>query len=105
MSAINFGLPTSLTPDMLKQILRYEPRHWKALELRLVRECPAVWKGIHLSDDDFYTKLHALLKDPENRRVLEAAAQKEGTSKRPLTLCGEIHKHCLRSLRNDPSPF
>ena len=103
MSATKFGLPTSLTPQVLKQILRYEPRHWKALKARLVKEHPAAWEDIHLSGDDFYTKLHALLKDPVNRWALEAAAQKESTKNRPLTLCCEIRKHYEKSLRNEPS--
>ena len=103
MSATKVGLPTSLTPQVLKQILRYEPRHWKALKARLVKEHPAAWEDIHLSGDDFYTKLHALLKDPVNRWALEAAAQKESTKNRPLTLCCEIRKHYEKSLRNEPS--
>ncbi len=103
MSATTSGLPTSLTPDVLAQVLRYEPRHWKAITPRLVRECPDVWEHIQLSDDDFYTKLHTLLKDPLNRRALEIAAQKGNTRNRSLTLCGAIHKYYFKSLRSDPS--
>ena len=102
MSATTYGLPTSLTPDVLAQILRYEPRHWKVIAPRLVREYPDAWEHIQLSDDDFYTKLHTLLKDPLNRRALEIAAQKENTKNRSLTLCGAIHKYYFKSLRNDP---
>ena len=105
MSTTGFGLPTSLTPDMLKRILRYEPRHWRALKPHLVKERPTDWKNLQLSDDDFYTKLHALLRDPSHRQALHAAAQKVGTKSRPLTLCQEIHKHYARSLRNTPSFF
>ena len=103
MPAARYGLPTSLTPDLLAQILRYEPRHWKVLQPRLAREHPAVWEDIHVSDDDFYARLHDILKDPGNRRALESAAQKERTRNRPLTLSGEIHKYYARPLRNDPS--
>ena len=103
VSATRYGLPSSLTPDLLAQILRYEPRHWKVLQPRLAREHPAVWEDIHVSDDDFYAKLHDILKDPGNRSALESAAQKERTRKRPLTLSGEIHKYYARPLRNDPS--
>ena len=103
MSATTYGLPTSLTPDVLAQVLRYEPRHWKAIAPRLVREHSDVWEHIQLSDGDFYTKLHTLLKDPLNRRALEVAAQKENTRNRSLTLCGAIHRYYLKSLRNDPS--
>ena len=103
MSAAMLGLPTSLTPDVLAQVLRYEPRHWRAIAPRLVRERPDVWEHLHLSDDDFYTKLHMLLQDPLNRKALEVAARKENTKNRFLTLCGAIHKHYFKSVRNDPS--
>ena len=103
MPAIRYGLPTSITPDLLARILRYEPRHWRVLQPRLVRERPAVWEGIHMSDDDFYAKLYDILKDPDNRRALETAAQKERTKNRSLTPCGEIQKYYARLLRNDPS--
>ena len=93
----------SLTPGLLSEVLRYEPRHWKALQHRLSREHPGVWEGIGLSDEDFYARLHALLKDPVNRRAFEGAAQREGTRNRPLTLSGELHRHYWKSLRNDPS--
>ena len=103
MPATHYGLPTSLTPELLALILRYEPRHWKALQPRLVREHPAVWEGIHVSDDDFYAKLHDILKEPENRRALENAAQKGRTRNRPLTLWGQIHKYYTGSLWSDRS--
>ena len=103
VSAAMLGLPTSLTPDVLAQVLRYEPRHWKAIAPRLVRECPDVWEHLQLSDDDFYTKLHLLLQDPLNRKALEVAARKENTRNRSLTLCDAIHKHYFKSVRNDPS--
>ena len=103
MPATRYGLPSSLSPDLLEGILRYEPRHWKGLQSRLAREQPAVWEGMHVSDDDFYTKLHRLLKDPENRQALASAAQKEGTKNRPLTLPGEVQKFYSRLLRMDPS--
>ena len=103
MPATRYGLPSSLTPDLLALILRYEPRHWKGLQSRLARERPAIWEGMHVSDDDFYAKLHHILRDPENRQALERAAQKEGTKNRPLTLWGQIHKYYTGSLWNDPS--
>ena len=103
MPATRYGLPISLTPNLLAQILRYEPRHWKVLQSRLARERPAIWEGIHVSDDDFYAKLHDILKDPENRRALESAAQKGRTRNRPLTLWGQIHKYYTGPLWNDPS--
>ena len=103
MPATKFGLPISITTDLLSQVLRYEPRHWKALQHRLTREHSAVWKDVNLSDKDFYAKLHALLKTPVNRQAFEGAAQKEGTRNRPLTLFGELRKHYSKSLRSDPS--
>ena len=103
MSTTKFGLPTSLTPDLLSEVLRYEPRHWKVLQHRLLREHPDVWEGMNLSDEDFYARLHTLLKDSVNRRAFEGAAQREGTRNRPLTLRGELRRHYLKSLRNDPS--
>ena len=103
MSATKFGLPSSLTPDLLSEVLRYEPRHWKALQRGLSREHPGVWEGMNLSDGDFYARLHALLKDPVNRRAFEGAAKREGTRNRPLTLFGELRRHYSKAWKNDPS--
>ena len=103
MSATKFGLPSSLTPDLLSEILRYEPRHWRALQQRLSREHPDVWDCMNLSDEDFYARLHALLKNPVHRRALASAAQGAGTKNRPLTLCDELHRHYSKSRKNDPS--
>ena len=64
MSAAKHGLPTSLTPDVLKEALGYEPRHWKVLKARLARKRPAIWGDMKLSDNDFYVELHRNLQDP-----------------------------------------
>ena len=90
MSTARTGLPTSLTPQVLREILRYEPRHWKAIKTRLVRKRPALWEDMSLSDDDFYDKLHELLKDPENRHEFELAAKSQGSRNRARGLFRRI---------------
>ena len=64
MFAAKNGLPTSLTSALLKEILRYEPRHWKAIKPKLVRKGPKVWKSLNLSDNGFYDKLHRASEGP-----------------------------------------
>ena len=65
MSSARTGLPTSLTPQVLEEILRYEPRHWKAIKTRLVRKRATLWEDMNLSDEGFYDKLHELLEGLE----------------------------------------
>lgn len=88
MSAVKHGLPTSLTPDLMKEILRYEPRHWRrAMKPRLVRKSPEVWGDLDTpSDDAFYPKLHERLMDPTNRHHFEAEARRHDTRNRPRSL-------------------
>ena len=86
MSAAEHGLPTSLTPDLMKEILRYEPRHWRAMKSRLARKSPEVWKDMNLSDGAFYPKLHERLMDPTNRHDFEAEAKRHDTRNRPRGL-------------------
>ena len=86
MSAAKHGLPTSLTPGLLKEILRYEPRHWRAMKPRLERKSPEVWKDMDFSDDAFYFKLHERLMDPMNRENFEAEARRHDTRNRPRSL-------------------
>ena len=87
MSAAKHGLPTSLAPDLLKEILRYEPRHWRAMKPRLVRKSPEVWRDLDTpSDDAFYPKLHERLMDPTNRHHFEEEAKRHDTKNRPRSL-------------------
>ena len=103
MSTARTGLPTSLTPQVLGEILRYEPRHWKAIKTRLVRKRPALWEDMSLSDDDFYDKLHELLKDPRNRRGFELAAKSLGSRNRAGGLFRRIIKHYVDQLLHEES--
>ena len=80
MTIATYGLPTSLTPDVLKEALRYEPRHWKALKMRLVRKRPTVWEDMNISDDDFYDKLHQRLRT----RLIEMILRQRQDSGRPI---------------------
>ena len=102
MSTARFGLPTSLTPDVLREILRYEPRHWKAIKARLTRRRPALWEDMSLSDD-FYDQLHELLKDPENRHDFDVAAKSRGSRSRAGGLFRGIVKHYLDQLVHEES--
>lgn len=102
MSTARFGLPTSLTPDVLREILRYEPRHWKAIKTRLTRRRPALWEDMSLSDD-FYDQLHELLKDPENRRDFDVAAKSRSSRNRAGGLFRGIVRHYLDQLVHEES--
>ena len=103
MSAAKHGLPTSLTPNLLTEILRYEPRHWKALKPRLVRKRPTVWEDINLSDDAFYDTLHEHLKDLTNRRDFDTEAKRGDTKRRPLGLYRGIHQYYGNQLADKES--
>ena len=101
MSTARTGLPTSLTPEVLRDILRYEPRHWKAIKTRLVRKCPALWEDMSLSDDDFYDKLHELIKDPGNRHEFELVAKSQGSRSRARGLFHRIISHYTDQLLHE----
>ena len=103
MSTATIGLPTSLTPDVLREILRYEPRHWKAIKTRLLRKHPTVWEGMSVSDEDFYDQLHERLRDPVNRNEFAAAARQRDSRHRPRALHGAIFKHYVDPLSADES--
>ena len=101
MPTARTGLPTSLTPEVLREILRYEPRHWKAIKTRLVRRRAALWEDMSLSDDDFYDKLHELLKDPESRHEFELVARSRGSRSRAGGLFGRIISHYTDQLLHE----
>ena len=105
MSTPRTGLPTSLTPEVLRQILRYEPRHWKAIKTRLVRKRASLWEDMSLSDDDFYLQLHELLKDPGNRHEFEVAAKTRGSRNRAGGLFHRIIQHYIDELLNYEESF
>ena len=102
MSTAKHDLPTSLTPEVLKEALGYEPRHWKALKTRLVRRRPAVWEDMNVSDDGFYAKLHQCLKDPINRGDFETAAKQGQTRHRRLGL-RRVIQHYVKQLEHEES--
>ena len=103
MSTARTGLPTSLTPKVLREILRYEPRHWKAIRTRLVRKRAMLWEDMGLSDDDFYDQLHELLRDPVNRHDFEVAAKSRGSRNRAGGLFRRIVQHYIDELLNEES--
>ena len=103
MSAARYGLPISLTPDLLKEILRYEPRHWKAIKAKLVRKRPTLWKEMNLSDDLFYDKLHDHLEDPINRRDFDTVARQQDTKRRSFGLYRGIHQYYGHQLADNES--
>lgn len=103
MSAAKHGLPTSLTPDVLKEALGYEPRHWKALKARLARKRPAIWGDMKLSDNDFYVELHRNLQDPINRQEFEVAAGQSGRHSQRLSLYRRIFRYHRERLDREES--
>ena len=103
MSAVKHGLPTSLTPGLMKEILRYEPRHWRAMKPRLLRKCPEVWKDMNFSDDAFYHKLHERLMDPTNREDFETEARRHDTRNRSRSLYKGMNCYYLDQLGGDES--
>ena len=107
MYAAKFGLPTSLTPEVLGEILRFEPRHWKAIGTRLMRKQQDVWEAMSVSDEDFYHKLHERLKDPDNRRDFDSAVKSAVKARRiRKSLPGLYHgiiNHYMDQLKNEQS--
>ena len=103
MSTARTGLPTSLTPEVLRKFLRYEPRHWKAVKTRLLRKRTTLWEDISLSDEDFYDKLHELLKDSKNRHEFDVAAKSRSSKNRGGGLFRGIVKHYLDQLVHEES--
>ena len=103
MSTARTGLPTSLTPKVLRDVLRYEPRHWKAIKARIAKKRRTLCEDMSVSRDDFYDKLHELLKDPENRQTFELAAKSSGTRNRTGSLFRRISKHYIDPLRHEES--
>lgn len=103
MSTIKNGLPTSLTSALLKEILRYEPRHWKAIKPKLARKNPTIWKSLNLSDNGFYDKLHENLKDPIIRRDFDTVATRQDTKRRKCGLLSGIHHFYSNQLADEES--
>ncbi len=103
MSAAKHGLPTSLTPSLLEEILRYEPRHWRSIKPRLVRKRPTVWKDMNLSDDDFYQRLHERLKDPSDRDDFDAEGRRHETRKSPRSLYRRMIHYYWDQLEDEDS--
>ena len=100
MSNAGGGLPTSLTPQVLRDILRYDSQHWKIIKRRLVKKSAIPWEDMSLSDDNFYDKLHEVLKDPEKRFEFELATRKRGNSNRVGDLYRRIVRHYIDELRH-----
>lgn len=101
MSTARIGLPTSLTPEVLREILRYERRQWRAVKTLLVKKRATPWEDMRVSDDDFYDKLHKVLKDPGIRHEFEIAAKARGSQNRAGGLYRRIIHHYIRELRHE----
>ena len=100
MSAVKIGLPTSFTPEVLREILQYERRQWRAVKTRLVKKHGMPWGDMNVSDIDFYDKLHEALKDPGNRRDFEIAARGRGSQNRADGLYHRIIYHYVQQLQH-----
>ena len=101
MSTARIGLPTSLTPEVLREILRYERRQWRPVKALLVKKRAKLWQDMRVSDDDFYDKLHKALKDPGIRREFEIAAKARGSQNHASGLYRRIIYHYIRELRHE----
>ena len=105
MPAAGSGLPTSLTPEVLGVILRFEPRHWKEIRARLIRKQQDVWEAMNVLDEDFYHELHERLKDPDNRRDFDSAVKSSVRARRiRKSLSGFYHgviSHYIDQLKNE----
>ena len=95
-------LPNSLPPQLLGEILGYEPRFWHKIEPSLLREFPDVWEKRTLSDESFYDHLHNFLQDPERRALFNSTASKHGTKRRPLELSKRIDAYYMRRHLKSP---
>ena len=87
----------------MKEILRYEPRHWRAMKPRLLRKSPEVWKDMNFSDDAFYRKLHERLMDPTNRDDFETEARRHDTRNRPRSLYQGMNHYYWDQLAGEES--
>ena len=98
-------LPNSLPPQLLGEILGYEPRFWHKIEPFLLRDFPDDWEKRTLSDESFYDHLHNFLQDPERRILFNFTASKYGTKKRPLDLSKRIDAYYMRRHLKSPDFF
>lgn len=103
MPTSSIGLPISLTPEVLRDILRLEPRHWKDLNAQLVRMSATLWEDMSLSDDGFYDRLHNLIKNPKNRREFERATKLGGSWYHAGGLFHRIIQHYVDELIREES--
>ncbi len=101
MSIARNYLPTSLTPQVLREILRFESRQWKAFKTRLMKKREKPWKDINHSDDNFYDKLHEALKDSRLRKEFEVAGKAPGSQKRAGGLYRRIIRYYIHELQHE----
>ena len=92
---MTFQLPSTLTPQNLEIILRYGPVQRRKIEGDLELQCKGVWDpcGKGVSDQEFYSRLHKFLQNPQLRTKFNSIAQIRSSGKRKLALHVSIHKH------------
>ena len=92
-------LPSTLTPNLLGQILRYARNHRRMIEADIEQECKDSWQhcGTDKSDQDFYAQLHKFIQNPIQRKRFNRIAEKHSKKQRKLELNASIFKHYQRT--------
>ena len=66
------GLPSTLTPERIQSVLRFAKNHERELRETLDRDKTSVWRQTN-SGENFYDRLHDLLRTVEGRKAYEIA--------------------------------
>ncbi len=97
------GLPSTLTPGRLKEVLQFAKTQERAFAEALEHVSSSTWKKT-VSTGDFYTRLHVLLSTAEGRTNYESAKEvfERGKRKRHgrADLPRRLRKACLGNAQN-----
>lgn len=103
MPSLGQGLPTSLSPEMLAKILRYQEGPWREIQSHLLREFQSQWRPLRPADNSFYEKLHFFLCDSRNRYKFNRIAVRCGKKNKEQSLPERICAYYLKSHRTEPT--
>ena len=92
------ALPSTLTPDLLENILAYARNQRRKIENEMRKVFGESWEpcGPAVSDKDFYLQLHSFLQDANNRLEFNSIANRFSNRRRNLALHESILRHYSR---------